>query len=321
MCNRNFLTLVFSFVIFIFLPVSGMVWAEKTDTMTLLPEGLVISDKFQPGLGASVGKVINVVGKVVIYHKNKLIAYEAKSQLPMFKGDTLVSLGDGSIQIKFKDSSRMRLGNQTKIVINESRFSPKAKDRSIFLNLIEGKARFLIKKILGFRRSEFRVKTHDSIAGVRGSDFVIIAASDYTEIFAFENTRIELIELTIPNAEPVILNSFEKIMHKKGELMTKPEKIDPAIVKQLQKELPFQEESSEGESGNLTLYNEERPVDEYIIFDEDDLIPPESIAEINSEKFDRALEDDTLETIMNQQNNIFQIKHEDYMKNRVLENP
>ncbi len=100
-----------------------------------------------------------------------------------------------------------------------------------------GKARFLVKKLLHFKRSEFEVKTSQAVCGVRGSDFVVKATHKVTEVTTFEDTKIEVMGLATPGAKPIILESLERIVIEEGSLPLKIEKITPFEVEKMKKEL------------------------------------------------------------------------------------
>jgi len=123
----------------------------------LLPEGLIMQKEFRPGLGAPVGEVQVVQGKVIIIHGKSIRGYWAKKGLPLYKKDTIVTQKKARISFKMNDKSIMTLSSNTKLVIYESIYKPKKKRRSSFLGLALGKARFFVSKLLNFKRSEFKV--------------------------------------------------------------------------------------------------------------------------------------------------------------------
>ncbi|MBW1891166.1 MAG: FecR domain-containing protein, partial [Deltaproteobacteria bacterium] len=57
------------------------------------------------------------------------------------------------------DGSILSLASRTKLELNKSVYDQKKKSRSSFLNMVLGKARFLVVKLLKFKRTEFKVKT------------------------------------------------------------------------------------------------------------------------------------------------------------------
>jgi hypothetical protein len=147
----------------------------------LLPEDFVLQEGFEPGYGPSVGRVVLVQGEVVILHAGEVIGYRAEQDLPLYKGDTLISLVKGRIRIRLNDQSVITLASNTKLAITRSVYEPKKKTRTSFLRLSIGKARFWVKKLAGFRRSQVRVKSATAVIGVRGTIFALEATPDNTK--------------------------------------------------------------------------------------------------------------------------------------------
>ncbi|NJL58710.1 MAG: FecR domain-containing protein [Desulfobacteraceae bacterium] len=114
---------------------------------------------------------------------------KAIPSLPAKTGDVSLRLGDGSV---------LTLTTATKLVINESIYDPSKENRSAFVSMTIGKARFWIKKLEDFKYSDFKVKTQTAVVGVRGSDFIVEAGDDFTKVTALENTQIEVVSLTMP---------------------------------------------------------------------------------------------------------------------------
>jgi hypothetical protein len=119
----------------------------------LLPEDFVLQEGFEPGYGPSVGRVVLVQGEVVILHAGEVIGYRAEQDLPLYKGDTLISLVKGRVRIRLNDQSVITLAS----------------------------ARFWVKKLAGFRRSQVRVKSATAVIGVRGTIFALEATPDNTK--------------------------------------------------------------------------------------------------------------------------------------------
>jgi len=283
-----------------------------------LPKGLIMQKKFRPGLGAPLGKIKVVQGKVIIIHGKSIRGYWAKKRLPLYKKDTIVTLKKARISFKMNDKSIMTLSSNTKLVINESIYKPKKKRRSSFFGLTLGKARFFVTKLLNFKRSEFKVKTRTAVCGVRGSDFIIVATEKLTEVTALENTRLEVVSLAAPGAPPVIITDFERTGVELGKLPFKPEVVPPAEIENLKKDLTVtpeeaapeegaevkeEEEDEEGEEEEGEAEEgegEEGEVEEgeitTVLVQEEELVVPEDITGI--EEFEEIVEPDIITEIV-----------------------
>jgi hypothetical protein len=215
---------------------------------SLLPEGLVIKDLYEPGIGSPVGKTQKVQGEVVIVHKDLLIGYRAEKDLDLFKGDAIVTLADGRIWFQLNDGSVLTLAPDAKLVISRSIYDPKKKSRMSFLNVTLGKVRFLVKKLVDFKRSDVRVKTKTAVAGVRGSDFVTDARKTLTEFTTFEDTKLEVAGLAAPE-ELVLLTDFERTRVAEDAAPTPPEEVPVQEAEQMKQELPITAAVIEQEEG------------------------------------------------------------------------
>jgi hypothetical protein len=221
----------------VFLLVGSAFGAASSTSDSLLPKDLVMEEKFKRGLGLPVGRIVLVQGRVVIMHADKKKGYRAKKNLPLFKGDTIVTLRRGRIRFSLTDGSILTMGSRTKMVLNRSVYDQKKKTRSSFLSMVLGKARFQVKKLFGFRRSIFRVKTPTTVAGVRGSDWIMRTTPRLTEVIALEDTKLEIMSIDFPDAKPTLLSDLERTIVEAGALPTEVERMEPETIEQIMKDL------------------------------------------------------------------------------------
>lgn len=221
---------VLSLLYLLFLPGSSR--AE-----TLMPEGLVIKDKFISGKGLSIGNVHSVQADVIIIHSDKKYGYRAKKGLPLFEGDTIITQDNGRIEAVLNDGSTIILVPKTGIELSGSIYNQAKGIRASLINMTLGKARFLVTKLAGFKRSEFRVKTETAIAGVRGSDFIVKASPGFTEVSALAKTSLEVASVLSPE-KLTILSDYEKTFVEKGALPSPVVRIPAEEINQIQNEFP-----------------------------------------------------------------------------------
>ncbi len=208
--------------------------AQKPPT-NIIPETQF--NAFLPEETKPVGKILSVRGNAMILHKDMKRASRAKKELPLFDGDTIVTQEKGQIRFMLNDKSIMTVAPKSELAINQSVYDSKKKIRSSSLTLMLGKARFLVKKLLHFKRSKFKVKTSSAVCGVRGSDFVVKATPKVTEVTTFEDTKLEVMDLVTPGGKPIILESLARIVIEEGSLPSIVEKITPFEVDKMKKEL------------------------------------------------------------------------------------
>ncbi len=216
--------------------------ALQMTSPAIAAEPPVIKEDFTPGQGPSVGEVLLMEGRVVIVHANAPdTGYAARIGLPLYKGDILITGADGKISFQTQDKSTITLSVNTRLTINESIFSPSGGgDRAGFMSMAFGKTRFLIRKLTGFGRSEFRVKTKTAIVGVRGSDFIVDALPDKTIVTAFEKTDLELIGISslCPECviEPILIADFQQAMVSMDGSFSEVIELFPEEIKMIKQE-------------------------------------------------------------------------------------
>jgi hypothetical protein len=191
--KRRSVYTLYAILIFLF---GGDALGADDQSSDLLPAGLVMEEVFKPGPGSPVGKIETVEGQVIIIHAGVLSGYLAEKDLPLFTGDTIVALESGRISFKLNDGSTLALASETKLVMNRNVFDQAKKSRVSFLSMSLGKARFLVNKIAGLKRSEFKV-------------FITSVTEDSTEITALSKTLVEVRRLAFPEKRPVIITSDE----------------------------------------------------------------------------------------------------------------
>ena len=138
-----------------------------------VPEGVTMQTEFKPGYGETLGLFKKTIGKVVLIHTEDTSGYWAENDLPLYMKDTVVTPEEGLALLQFLDESTISVAEDSELTINRFIFDPAKFDRSTFINLKSGKARFWVKKLEGYTRSEFNIKSKTMVAGVRGTDIVI----------------------------------------------------------------------------------------------------------------------------------------------------
>ena len=236
-------------------------------------ESMVIKETFAPGNGSAVGIIRQVSDRVVIVHQAQKYGYRAEKGLDLFKGDIILTGKDGNVSFKLNDGSFISLASDTEMTINKSLYAPKQKTRSSFMEMVSGTARFVVRKFVDARHSEFKVKTRTAVAGVRGSDFIVDASETVTEITALEKTELAVISLSDPEADPIILHDFEQTTVRMGMLPEEAQKVKSDEVDRRMKEFRFLPSNPSPNKQSFT--GASVPVSqENVHVDEKDLIAP-----------------------------------------------
>jgi hypothetical protein len=290
--------------------------ADDPSSESLLPAGLVMEDEFKPGLGSSVGKVEVVQGEVVIIHAGELSGYGAQKGIPLYTGDTIITLETGRTKFKLNDGSILTLAPETKLVINRSVYDPAKKTRSSYIDLSVGKARFWVTKFSNFKRSVFKVKTPTAVCGVRGSDFIGFATVNKSEFIALEKTLLAVLSLAFLEGEPLSASDFERVVVEKGKQPWKDE-LTPEQIEQLKKLFVIILEMVGPEwEGTIEELAE--------LISDDELIDPDALRELEDLLEDILEQEETYEEeehSKESEEEILEEEHEDHMKEVVEEIP
>ena len=210
--------------------------AVSSPSASLLPDNLIIEDEFKPGYGLPVGKIQVFQGEVVVMHADQLRGYRAMINLPLYQGDTIVTLEDGRVRFGLKDGSTLTLSSDTKLTINLSVYNPEKKVRSSFFNMVFGKVLFAVRKLTDFKSSQVKTKTQTAVVGVRGSQWVQVVTDTYTEITALIRTKLGVISTAYPEVDPVILEDFDQTTVYVGQLPSKVIKVSNKKLKQFEED-------------------------------------------------------------------------------------
>lgn len=226
--------------------------AGAQDKPDLLPRNLVIEDVFKPGYGSPIGYVQIIQGQVVLIHAGLNEGYLALKGYPLFRGDAVITLEKSRARLSLEDGSLLTLASGTKMELSESVYKEEKKSRFAFLKMNLGRARFYVRKLVDFRRSEFKVRTPTAVVGVRGSDFVIEADALQTRVIALQDTGLELVSLAALDAEPTTLTDFQKVTVDQGQIPSPVESVTPEEVEQIDRQFQVMPETGEPEGRVIT---------------------------------------------------------------------
>ena len=243
----------------------------------LTVDGVPIVSGFQPGYGTPVGHVQSVKGEAVIIHKQGREGYFAEPGLDLYQGDNLITRKDGHLRLALNDESIMVLAPETTLTIDQSVYDPDRESRSSFTDMAKGKAWFLIKKLGTFRRSEFKVKTQTAIAGVRGSEFIIVADKERSQITAVKDTRLEVAFLAAPEVPPITLTDLQQTTVLKG---AKTAVVVPVTMEQIREIMSEFLISPHEKVSEVREKATEGKARQSILVSPSDLVPPEYLAQV-----------------------------------------
>ncbi|MBF0396993.1 MAG: FecR domain-containing protein [Desulfobacterales bacterium] len=273
-------------IILLSIIVSFFILSQNTaaqDKEPLVPPDLKTSEVFEAGFGEAIGKFQIVQGEVFVIHKHKNFKYLAHNNTPIFQYDTIIAQANSRARIILNDKSILVLSSLTKIEMTQLIYDQEKKFRSYFFEMVSGKARYLINKLLDLKSSRLKIKTQTAVIGVRASDFIVKATEKQTEITTLEKTVLEVLSLSALETKPTMLLEFERTIVSEGELPKEKEKISDEEVKNITKEFTYdiqQDTKDLSESKGIhSVDRSEKPAKEQtILIPEDKLVMPDEIS-------------------------------------------
>ncbi len=118
-----------------------------------------------------IGSVKNVAGAVTIQRGDEVIVPQPGTIL--LRGDRLKTDATGRIGVIFRDDTRLSLGGNSELAIEQFEFAPGEDRMSLVLRMARGMAAFVSGQISKLAPEAVRLETPVGTVGVRGTHFVM----------------------------------------------------------------------------------------------------------------------------------------------------
>ncbi len=148
-----------------------------------LPSGAQAADTIQVSLILGKAEVLKWAPK----HYDGEGQIKAKAPWKPLKKGVQLSMGDavrtasgGKIELTSPDGSKVRLSQKSQLVIEKATFQ-KGGRRQLGFRIWAGQLWAKVAKKLG-KGSSFEVRTHNAVAGVRGTTFAVLAQQDLSAV-------------------------------------------------------------------------------------------------------------------------------------------
>jgi hypothetical protein len=181
-------------------------------------------------------------------------AQPARVGMEVFEGDKLTTGEKSRLKVLFSDDVILALGSATEVVVEKHLFDPKSGARQTRLDLVQGKLRALVQKMVAGSRADFIVKTTNAVAGVRGTEFVLVTEGKETKLYTFSGE----VELS-GSGDPVVVAAGQGSDIGDGGEAQKPEAVAAATLKDLRRATDT-EQSPEAVAWNLQVDEKDRLV-------------------------------------------------------------
>lgn len=117
------------------------------------------------------GILMVVKGDVEILNKEKLT--HAKVGMKVLPGDTIITKKDARAKLVMIDKNVINISPDSRFLLEKYEFDPDQNKKGALLNVIYGKVRTTVNQKYDGDQHKFQVKTKSSVAGVRGTDFLV----------------------------------------------------------------------------------------------------------------------------------------------------
>jgi len=132
---------------------------------------------------AGIGNLSKGSGAIYFKVKGEKKWAAASAGMDINEGDRVKTGSDGRIELLLQDGSRLTIGNNTEMEITRFLLDKDRRSATIF---VQGKLRAAIAKFLG--KTNMWVKTPTAVAGVKGTDFIVMNEGKANVLFGQEGT-------------------------------------------------------------------------------------------------------------------------------------
>lgn len=167
---------------------------------------------------AAIGSISKGSGAIYFKAKAEKKWAVAAAGMDINEGDRVKTGSDGRIEVGLQDGSRLTIGNNTEMEITRFLLDKDRRSATIF---IQGKLRAAIAKFSG--KTNMRVKTPTAVAGVRGTDFIVMNEGKANVLFGQEGS----VEVKGKDKEAVALVPDTMTENTQGHAPIAPVKVEP----------------------------------------------------------------------------------------------
>jgi hypothetical protein len=176
---------------------------------------------------APIGHVAFVKGTANIQHVSSS-ASPAKFGDDVFQMDT-IETKDGEVKILFVDKTMLILGANSKVLITEHVYAPKAGIRKSLFSIVKGTVRTIVDQAMKLKENDVRLQTATAVAGIRGTDAGVQAQARTARFVCFNGAFEAFAKSNPADAVMVRTGEWTEIS---GPTPTRPAAITPDVMRQ-----------------------------------------------------------------------------------------
>jgi len=156
------------------------------------------------------------------------------------QADQLRTGQPGRLRIVFQDKSVLTMTDNSEVVIDEDTFNPESGVARTSLRLLQGKLRALASEYYANAASSFRVHTQTAVAGVRGTEFVMVfdPVAEVSEVVGVSG-QVAVHSPLDPVGNGVTITAKELTSVARGQYPSTPRKLREVEFRQYLDKLEF----------------------------------------------------------------------------------
>ncbi len=166
------------------------------------------------------GRITDLSGKVYYRERNNVPYLNARKNLGLKKNYWIKTGEDGWAVITLSDNSKITLANNTELEITE--YLVKDNHKSGVFSVAQGKLRASVVRLAG-ERVDYRVKSPTAVAGIKGTEFMMLTQGEANVFFGNEGVAEVRgdTQLTRP------LSGDTMVQNTRGYTPTEPVRVEP----------------------------------------------------------------------------------------------
>jgi len=225
--------------------------AARRTWHAVLIAGLVILLAVAAAGAQEVGTIAALEGTGEIARGSARLA--ATMGAAVHQGDELRTGHPGRMRIVFQDDSVLTVSDGSRVVVDEQVFNPsQGKTRSLF-GLLQGKVSAVVSEYYQQRGSSYQIKTATAVAGVRGTEFVVVydPRTQQTDV-AGVHGYVEVRSLFERGGRGVVITAGELTTVARNAVPSAPQRLSNPMFRQYMEGVDF---IGGGASESLTMKN------------------------------------------------------------------
>lgn len=185
-----------------------------------------------------VGQIIATEGAAEIVRGTTVSA--ALSGAAVQKGDELRTGNPGRMRVLFQDQSVVTVAEDSRVTVNEQIFDPARNAAQSTLGLLKGKVSSIVSAYYNWSGAKYEVKTPTAVAGVRGTEFVVVydEDTDATDVLGLSG-EVRVNSLADPEGPGVLVTANQMSKIPRGRQPSKPQQMEDMRFRQELEGLDF----------------------------------------------------------------------------------